>query len=113
MVVDVVADDKGDGLSLLHQYAGYDTFTQHARALDCLEDHRWTGVNIFFALVDGDVELQLEVLAVESDRLAVGAPRFVDRLHNGGDVRLQRIVKGREDLNIQGELSTNAFHSPH
>lgn len=100
MIVDVIAQNEGDGLPFRDEDSRNNTFTQHARPLFSPEDNSRTRLHIILSLVDRNIQLQLILLAVKSHRLAELTAGLMDGLLNGGDMLLPGVVECWEDLNI-------------
>ena len=96
----VVADDKGDRLTLADVDSGHHALAQHPWLHDLGEVDDGPAVVAALAAVDADVELELGSLALEGGRLALGAVVDGLFLEDGGDVRLGGVFKGGKDLDI-------------
>lgn len=71
MVGNIIAENEGNGLTLAHFDRGDYALAQHARLENLLETDLWTGARVLLSLVNVDIELQFDVLAVEDDCLAL------------------------------------------
>lgn len=99
VVGDIIAENEGDSLSLLQVDMADDSFSKHSWPHLLLECYRWA-LSILFAVVNCNVQLQLDAGRCERDSLALEASRGVLREHNVGFVRTTSIIEGREDLDI-------------
>lgn len=70
VVGEVVPQNEGDGLAWVDVDAGYHAFAEHAFFHDFFELDAGVLVVVVFTPVDGDVELELDVFAVEGDGFA-------------------------------------------
>lgn len=99
VIADVVSDDKGDGLALVDLNASNKTLAEGSGAHLLLEgDDRAAGLLV--SLLERNIELELDVLAVEGSNLAPGVRWCVTLLVEDGFVRIPSVVERGEDFNI-------------
>jgi hypothetical protein len=100
MVGKVITDDEGDCLTLANVDARYDTVAEHAVLHSLLEADAGPAVVAILGTVNGNIKLELDVLAVKGGGFALRAVRNALLLKDGGGVRFRGIFKGRENLNV-------------
>lgn len=99
MIVDVVSKNKGDSLAFLNLDASNKTLTEGSGALLLLEgDGR--AACLILSLLESNIELKLDVLAVESGDLALGIGGYVTLLVEDGFMRISSVVERGEDFDI-------------
>ena len=100
VVVNVIADDEGHGLALADVDASYHALSKHVGVLNLLEADDGPATLAVLAVVNADIKLELDVLAVKRSSLALSTARDALLLEDSGSVRFRGILEGRKDLNI-------------
>lgn len=99
VIFKVVTQDKRNGLAFIDLDASYKALAQHSRPLLLSEGNDGAAV-LVIALINSDIELKLDVLAVKGCHFTLLYGWRMCRLANGGHMRILAIAKGRKDFNV-------------
>lgn len=104
VALDVIPENKGDSLALLDLDSSDEAFALHVIAL-LLPKSDGRAAVVVFSPLEGYIQLELDVFAVERGDFALGVSRSVRFLVENRLVPILSVSEGREDFDICTHVS--------